>query len=109
MTAITPLITRPPLPAAERLLPCTDGGYSCHELAIVTNGEFTCREWRHIHHDSDGTGFDFDATIEGLVDASSHGVGDDPQRLRQRRLGHRGRAREARARQRNPAGSGRTA
>jgi len=50
--------------------------------------------------------------MDGLVDASSHGAGDDPQRLRQLvsvawatadELG------EARARQRHPAGSGRTA
>jgi hypothetical protein len=110
MTAsITPLISRPPLPAAERLLPRTDGGYSCHEVAIVTHGEFTGRVLRHIHHDSDGTGFDFDATIDGLVDASSHGVGDHPQRLRQRRLGHRGRARRGSGTAADPAGSGRTA
>ena len=111
-SAITPQITRPPLPAAEHLLPRTDGGYSCHDVAVVTHDEFTGRVWRHIHHDSDGTRFDFDATIDGLVDASSHGVGDDPQRLRQLasvawatadELG------EARARQRHPAGSGRTA
>jgi hypothetical protein len=37
----------------------------------VTHGEFTGRVWRHIHHDSDGTRFEFDATIDGLVDASS--------------------------------------
>ena len=75
----------------------------------MTHGEFTGRVWRDIHHDSDGTRFEFDATIDGLVDASSHGVGDDPQRLRQLasvawatadELG------EARARQRHPAGSG---
>ncbi len=102
----------PPLPAAEHLLPRTDGGYSCHEVAVVTHGEFTGRVWRHIHHDSDGTRFEFDATIDGLVDASSSGVGDNPQRLRELasvawatadELG------EARARQRHPAGSGRTA
>ena len=58
-----------------------------------------------IHHDSDGTRFEFDATIDGLVDASSSGVGDNPQRLRELasvawatadELG------EARARQRHP-------
>ena len=111
-SAITPQSTRPPLPAAEHLLPRTDGGYSCHEVAVVTHGEFTGRVWRHIHHDSDGTRFEFDATIDGLVDASSSGVGDNPQRLRELasvawatadELG------EARARQRHPAGSGRTA
>ncbi len=104
-SAITPQITRPPLPAAEHLLPRTDGGYSCHEVAVVTHGEFTGRVWRHIHHDSDGTRFEFDATIDGLVDASSSGVGDNPQRLRELasvawatadELG------EARARQRHP-------
>ena len=108
-SAITPQITRPPLPAAEHLLPRTDGGYSCHEVAVVTHGEFTGRVLRHIHHDSDGTRFEFDATIDGVVDASSSGVGDNPQRLRELasvawatadELG------EARARQRHPAGSG---
>ena len=71
----------------------------------MTHGEFTGRVWRHIHHDSDGTRFEFDATIDGLVDASSSGVGDNPQRLRELasvawatadELG------EARARQRHP-------
>ncbi len=33
-SATTPQITRPPLPAAEHLLPRTDGGYSCHEVAV---------------------------------------------------------------------------
>ena len=64
-SAITPQICRP-LPAAEHLLPRTDGGYSCHEVAVVTHGEFTGRGWRHIHHDSDGTRFDFDATSTAL-------------------------------------------
>ena len=82
-SAITPQMTSPPLPAAEHLLPRTDGDYSCHEVAVVTHGEFTGRVWRHIHHDSDGTRFEFDATIDGLVDASSSGVGDNPQRLRE--------------------------
>ena len=49
----------------------------------MTHGEFTGRVWRHIHHDSDGTRFEFDATIDGLVDASSSGVGANPQRLRE--------------------------
>jgi len=100
-------ITRPPLPAAEHLLPRTDGGYTCHEVAAVTPGEFTGRVWRHIHHDSDGTRFKFDATIDSLVDASSSGVGDNPQRLRElarRRLGHRRRARRG---SRQAAASGR--
>jgi hypothetical protein len=110
-SAITPQITRPPLPAAEHLLP-RDNGYGIHEVAAVTLGEFTGRVWRHVHRDGDGTRFEFDATIDGLVDASSNGVGDDPQRLRQLasvawatadELG------EAQARQRHPAGSGRTA
>jgi hypothetical protein len=112
MSAPTPTIVRPPLPAAEHLLPRDNGGYGCHEVTRVTLGEFTGRVWRHVHRDGDGTRFEFDATIDGLVDASSHGVGDDPQRLRQLasvawatadELG------EARAPQRHPAGSGRTA
>ena len=78
--------------------------------ADVTLGEFTGRVWRHVHRDGDGTRFEFDATIDGLVDASSSGLGDNPQRLRQLasvawatadELG------EARARQRHPAGRGR--
>jgi len=31
-SALTPQISRPPLPEAEHLLPCDNGGYSCHEL-----------------------------------------------------------------------------
>ena len=103
-------ITRPPLPAAEHLLPRTDGGYSCHEVAAVTHGESTGRVWRHIHHDSDGTRFEFDATIDGLVDASAsatthNGFVSWPgvAWATADELG------EARARQRHPAGSGRTA
>ena len=49
----------------------------------MTLGEFTGRVWRHIHHDSDGTRFEFDVTFDGLVDASSSGVGSNPQRLRE--------------------------
>jgi hypothetical protein len=106
--ATTPQITRPPLPAAEHLLPRTDGGYSCNEVAKVTLGEFTGRVWRHVHRDGDGARFEFDATIDGLIDASGSGLGDKPQRLRELasvasatadELG------EAQARQRHPAGS----
>jgi hypothetical protein len=77
-----------------------------------TLGEFTGRVWRHVHRDGDGTRFEFDATIDGLVDASSSGVGDNPQRLRELasvawatadELG------EARPGQRHPAGTRRTA
>jgi len=50
---------------------------------LPSHGEFTRRVWRHLHRDGDGTRFEFDVTIDGLVDASSHGVGEDPQRLRQ--------------------------
>jgi hypothetical protein len=53
---------------------------------------------------------EFDATIDDLVDASSSGLGDNPQRLRElasvafatAELG------VARARQRHPAGTGLT-
>jgi len=98
-----------PLPVAEHFIP-SDNGYGVHEVAAVTLGEFTGRVWRHVHRDGDGTRFEFDATIDGLVDASSSGLGDNPQRLRQLasvawatadELG------EARARQRHPAGRGR--
>ena len=98
----------PPLPVAEHLIP-RDNGYGVHEVAAVTLGEFTGRVWRHVHRDGDGTRFEFDATIDGLVDASSSGLGDNPQRLRQLasvawatadELG------EARTRQRHPAGRG---
>ena len=37
---IAPQITRPPLPAAEHLLPRDNGGYGVHEVAAVTLGEF---------------------------------------------------------------------
>jgi len=93
---------------AEHLIP-RDNGYGVHEVAAVTLGEFTGHVWRHVHRDGDGTRFEFDATIDGLVDASSSGLGDNPQRLRQLasvawatadELG------EARARQRHPAGRG---
>jgi hypothetical protein len=57
-SATTPQITRPPLPAAEHLLPRTDGGYSCNEVAKVTLGEFTGRVWRHVHRDGDGARFE---------------------------------------------------
>jgi hypothetical protein len=104
MTAPMPTITRPPLPAAERLIPRTDGGYSCNEVAKVTLGEFTGRVWRLVHRDGDATRCEFDATIDGLVDTSGTGLGDNPQRLREQaavdELG------EARARQRHPARSG---
>ena len=100
----------PPLPAAEHILP-RENGYGVHEVAAVTLGECTGRVWRHVHRDPDGTRFEFDATIDGLVDASSSGLGESPQRLRELasvasattdELG------EARARQRHPAGSGLT-
>jgi hypothetical protein len=64
-------------------IPRTDGGYSCNEVAKVTLGDFTGRVWRHVHRDGDGTRLEFDVTIDGLVDASSSGLGSDPQRLRQ--------------------------
>ena len=82
-TSITPQVTRPPLPAAEHIMPRDNGGYGCHEVAKVTLGEFTGGVWRHLHRDRDGTWFKFDATIDGLVSASSDGLGDDPQRLRE--------------------------
>ena len=53
----------------------------------------------------------FDATIDGLVDASSNGLGSDPQRLRELAAVAQATADElgeARARQRHPAGSGLT-
>ena len=83
MTAPQPTITRPPLPAAEHIIPRDHGGYGCHEVAAVTLGEFTGHVWRNAQPDGDGTRFDFDVTIDGLVDASSGGLGDDPQRLRE--------------------------
>lgn len=55
----------------EQLLP-RDNGYACHEVAVEKLGKFTVRVWRHLHRDCDGTRFEFDATIDGLVDASSH-------------------------------------
>jgi hypothetical protein len=33
--SIKPQITRPPLPAAEHLIPRTDGGYSCNDVAVI--------------------------------------------------------------------------
>jgi hypothetical protein len=78
----------------------------------VTHGEFTDCVWRHVHRDGDGTPVEFDATLDGMVDASSNGVGDDPQRLRQLACIAWAAADEfgeARARQRHPAGRGRTA
>jgi hypothetical protein len=84
MTAsITPTISRPPLPAAEHIMPRDNGGYGAHEVAAVTLGGFTGRVWRHVHRDGDGARFEFDATIDGLVDASSSGLSDNPQRLRE--------------------------
>jgi hypothetical protein len=107
-SAITPQVTHPPLPAAEHILP-RENGYGVHEVAAVTLGEFTGRVWRHVHRDRDGTRFEFDATIDGLVDASSRGLGDNPQRLRDLAsvaLATADELGEARARQRHPAGSG---
>jgi len=66
----------------EQLLP-RDNGYACHEVAVEKLGKFTVRVWRHLHRDCDGTRFEFDATIDGLVDAASSGLGSDPQRLRE--------------------------
>ena len=55
-----------------------------HEMATVGGcGEFTGRVWRHLQRDTDGIRIEFDATIDGLVDASSNGLGSDPQRLRE--------------------------
>ena len=73
--------------AVEHLLPRTDGGYSCNEVANVTLGEFTGRVWRH-------------------------GLGKNPQRLRELAdvaLATADELEEAWARQRHPAGSRRTA
>lgn len=109
MTAPRPTIVRPQLPDAQQLVLRDNGGYGCHEVASSAYGEFTGRVWRHAHRDGDGTRFEFDATLDGLVDASSNGLGDNPQRLRQLasvawasadELG------EAGARQRHPAGRG---
>ena len=112
MTAPTPPITRPPLPAVEHIIPRDNGGYGCHEVATVGGcGEFTGRVWRHLHRDTDGIRIEFDATIDGLVDASSNGLGSDPQRLRELAAVAQATADElgeARARQRHPAGSGLT-
>jgi hypothetical protein len=47
----------------------------------VTLGEFTGRVWRYVHRDGDGARFEFDATIDGLIDASGSGLGDKTQRL----------------------------
>ena len=66
-SAITPQVTHPPLPVAEHLIP-RDNGYGVQEVAAVTLGEFTGRVWRHVHRDGDGTRFEFDATIDRLVD-----------------------------------------
>jgi hypothetical protein len=35
---IAPQITRPPLPAAEHIIPSDSGGYGVHEVAAVTLG-----------------------------------------------------------------------
>ena len=110
-SAITPQITRPPLPAAEHLPLRDGGGYSCHEVAKVTLGEFTGGVWRHAHSDGAGTRLEFDATIGGLVDASGSGLGDNPQRLRELAAVAQATGdelEEAQARQRHPAGSGLT-
>jgi hypothetical protein len=110
-SATTPQITRPPLPAAEHLLPRTDGGYSCNEVAKVTFGDFTGHVWRNAHLDGDETRFEFDVTIDGRADASGNGLGSDPQRLRELAAVAQATAdelEEARARQRHPAGSGLT-
>jgi hypothetical protein len=77
----------------------------------VTLGDFTGRVWRHVHRDGDGTRLEFDVTIDGLVDASSSGLGSDPQRLRQLAsvaLATADELGEARARQWHPAGRGLT-
>jgi hypothetical protein len=80
MTAsITPQITRHPLPDAELI--ARDGdGYAVHEAADVKLGGFTGHVWRSAQPDGDGTQFDFDVTIDGLVDASGSGLGSDPGR-----------------------------
>ena len=80
MTAsITPQITRHPLPDAELI--ARDGdGYAVHEAADVKLGSFTGHVWRSVQPDGDGTQFDFDVTIDGLVDASGSGLRSDPGR-----------------------------
>jgi len=71
--------------------PRDNGGYGCHEVAIVGGcGEFTGHVWSNIHRDGDGTRCEFDATIDGLADASGSGLGSDPQRLRRLQGGLRG-------------------
>jgi len=111
-SSTTPTITRPPLPAADHLIPRDEGGYGCHEVATIGGcGEFTGRLWRHLHHDADGIRIEFDVTIDGLADASGNGLGSDPQRLRELAAVAHASAdelEEARARQRHPAGSGLT-
>ena len=82
-----------------------------HEAADVKLGGFTGHVWRTAQPDGDSTRFDFDVTIDGLVDASGTGLGDNPQRLRELAAVAQATAdelAEARARQRHPAGSGLT-
>ena len=77
-SAITPRSPAHPCPRPSTCSPAPTVVIRATRLAVVTHGEFTGRVWRHIHHDSEGTRFEFDATIDGLVDASSSGVGDNP-------------------------------
>jgi hypothetical protein len=110
-SAITPQITRPPLTAAEHLLP-RDNGYGIHEVAAVTLGEFqgprmAPRPPRRRRHPLRIRRHD-----RRVGRRQQQRRGRRPQRLRQLasvawatadELG------EAQARQRHPAGSGRTA
>ena len=105
-SAITPQVTHPPLPVAEHLIP-RDNGYGVHEVAAVTLGEFTGRVCATSTATATAPGSNSTQRSDGVVDASSSGLGDNPQRLRQLasvawatadELG------EARARQRQAAG-----
>ena len=55
MTAPTPTITRPPLPADDHLLPRDNDGYGVHEVATIGGcGEFTGQVWQHLTRNTDG-------------------------------------------------------
>ena len=110
-SAITPQVTRPPLPAAEHILPRDNGGYGVHEVAAVTLGEFTGRVWRHVHRDRDGTVSNLTPRSTAWLTRQAADSASDPQRLRELAAVASATADElgeARARQRHPAGSGLT-
>jgi len=103
---ITPNITRLPLPD-----PRATSDHSCIEVATIGEGRIVGHVWRNAWREGGTLHVEFDATLDGIADASGAGLGGDPQRLRDLAAvawATAGELGEARARDRHPAGKQRT-